>query len=231
MKKHIITLILKIRATINRVINPVTNRFLLNRSVVPISSKFGFDRGTPIDRYWIESFLEEKKGLINGVCLEVTDNTYTKRFGQDRILKSDVIDIDPSNKLANIHGDLRDLKNVKSDTYDTVILTHVLGLIDEPSKAVSEIYRVLKPGGKLVLTSSCLGPILGETVFWRFTSNSMKYVLTKNFDIKNIEIKTFGNVLTGQAFWIGMSQEELSQKELSFNDHRFPCVVTAIAYK
>lgn len=231
MKNYIIKIILPIRHFVLKKIKPVSGRFLLNRSLSPISSKFGFDRGTPVDRFWIETFLESKKDLINGVCLEITDSTYTKKYGGTKIVKSDVLDINPKNKQANIIGDLRDLKNIKSNTYDTVILTHVLGLIDEPTKAVSEIHRILKDNGKLILTSSCLGPILGETVFWRFTPNSLKFVLGKYFNAKNIEIKTYGNVLSGQAFWIGMSQEELTKEELSFNDFRFPCIVTAVAYK
>ena len=39
----------------------------------PISNVFGFDRGQPIDRYYVENFLSENASLIRGVVLEVAD--------------------------------------------------------------------------------------------------------------------------------------------------------------
>ena len=48
-----------------------------------LSRDFGFDRGTPIDRYYIESFLSTHASDIRGHVLEVADNTYTRRFGGD----------------------------------------------------------------------------------------------------------------------------------------------------
>src|SRR5258708_1276969 len=36
----------------------------------PISTSFGFDRGTPIDRYYIENFLGRNAGDIRGRVLE-----------------------------------------------------------------------------------------------------------------------------------------------------------------
>src|SRR5439155_18109175 len=45
--------------------------------VAPISANFGFDRGTPIDRYYIERFLEREAGHIRGRVLEVRDSSYS----------------------------------------------------------------------------------------------------------------------------------------------------------
>src|SRR4051794_37443694 len=47
----------------------------------PISTVFGFDRGTPIDRYYIETFLSKNADDIRGRVLEIGDNSYTVRFG------------------------------------------------------------------------------------------------------------------------------------------------------
>jgi len=45
------------------------------RTVQPISRVFGFDRGTPIDRVYIENFLEKNKNLIKGVVCEIAEDT------------------------------------------------------------------------------------------------------------------------------------------------------------
>lgn len=219
-------IIFSIRAWINRKLFPAS-RYKL----APISSKFGFDRGTPIDRYWIEKFLTKNNTYIQGEVLEVTDSAYTARFGKDRVTSSDVLDIDPKNKKANIRGDLRHLSSISDNAYDCVILTHVLGLIDDVQAAASECYRILKPGGVLLFTSSCLGAVLGEQVYWRFTANSIGFLFGRYFNSNQMQIKTFGNALAGQCFWVGMSQEDLNSGDLDFNDPRFPCIVTMRAIK
>jgi len=236
MKKELISLVKKVRAIVTRVIKPKEGYFLFKfpkRSLKPISTKFGFDRGKPIDRYYIESFLEENKEYIEGVCLEITDNAYTKEFGDERVIKSDVLDIDRTNKQANIYGDLRNLKSIiAKNTYDCIILTHVLGMIDDYETAIREISRILKPGGVLLFTSSCFSPTYEvESNFWRFTPASTKYVFSKYFSDANLEVKSYGNALAGQAFWLGFAQEELSNRELEYNDPHFPCIVAARAVK
>ncbi len=228
-----ITLILKIRAWLNRQVFKKSKRYFVPvRSLKPISRKFGFDRGVPIDRYWIESFLQANSHHIKGHVLEITDSKYTSKFGKGVIL-SDVLDIDKKNKKANIHGDLRNLKGiVKDNTYDCVILTHVLGLIDDCEAAISECYRILKPGGVVLFTSSCLGfGTPKEKIYWRFTRNSIRYLLEKYFNEKKTSVFTYGNVLAGQFFWVGMAQEDLSVAELEFNDPNYPCIVTAVSKK
>lgn len=228
MKHALFTL----RAVIMRIIRPNSTYWLATRSLEPISMKFGFDRGTPIDRFWIEQFLQKNGRDIAGKCLEVTDNDYTKRFGGTQVTVSDVLDINRKNPKATIYGDLRKLTSVKSNQYDCVILTHVLGIIDDYEAAVSELYRILKPGGVLLLTVSALSPTRDlELNYWRFTMASAAYLLSKFFKKKNVHVGSYGNVFAGQCFWVGMAQEELTREELEYNDPRFQCVVTVRAVK
>lgn len=195
--------------------------------LTPLSHRFGFDRGTPIDRYWIENFLTEHRSLITGRCLEITDNTYTRRFGT-KVIAADVLDINDKNKKANIIGDLRNLKNIKDNTYDCIILTHVLGLVDDLPSAVSAIHRILKPGGNVLVTVSCFSPDFDHLGFWRFTPNGLRFLFDKRF---SVDVRTYGNVLAGQAFWVGMAQEELTTEQLNYVDQRYPCIVAIRATK
>lgn len=211
---------------------PSRNYFLATRSLAPLSTRFGFDRGTPIDRYWIEKFLQANKHYVHGRVLEVTDSAYTRRFGGSKVTHSDVLDINPQNKKANIIDDLRSLKSVKSNTYDCVILTQVLGMIDDIYSAIRQIHRVLKPRGTVLVTSASISPTWREDDnFWRFTPAGLHYAFSKYFPKSNLSVSSYGNVLAGQCFWVGMARQELSPEELDYNDPHFPCVVTLIATK
>ena len=59
--------------------------------LTPISQCFGFDRGLPVDRYYIERFLARHASEIVGRVLEIGDDTYTRRFGGSRVSRSDVL--------------------------------------------------------------------------------------------------------------------------------------------
>jgi hypothetical protein len=75
-------------------------RFGDHRRLSPISRTFGFDRATPVDRYYIERFLAENAGDIRGRVLEIGDNAYTVRFGGARVERSDIMHVDATNPDA-----------------------------------------------------------------------------------------------------------------------------------
>src|SRR3989442_11062277 len=79
--------------------------YLLTKRLRPISTMAGIDRGRPLDRYFIDKFLEANQHLIRGHCLEIKDNAYTVRFGGAKVTQSDVLDINRENKEATIYGD------------------------------------------------------------------------------------------------------------------------------
>lgn len=225
-----------VRAFVMRIIAPRSGYFLFpvpKRRLEPISRKFGYDRGTPVDRFYIERFLDRAEARIRGVCLEVTDNAYTKRYGGNRVTESHVVDIDRNNKSATVHADLRDMrKEIPDDAFDTVIATHTFGVIDDFEAAIRECARILKPGGTLIATVSSLGVAAEpELAYWRFTKASARYIFGKHFDRETLEVSTFGNVLSGQAFWVGLAAEELSKEELARTDERYPIVIGVIATK
>ena len=64
-----------------RVLRPAPFGMLLRRRTT--STQWGFDRGTPLDRHFIEGFLAANRDAIRGRVLEVKDDTYTRRYGTD----------------------------------------------------------------------------------------------------------------------------------------------------
>ncbi|MDO8572385.1 MAG: methyltransferase domain-containing protein [bacterium] len=229
----IINTMRSIRAFVTKNLFPKKGYFLFPaKSLRPISAKFGFDRGTPVDRSYIEQFIRLHAAHIKGVCLEIHDNYYTKKFGGSHVTKSDVLDINADNTQANIYGDLRDIPDILNDTYDCVILTHTLGVIDNHEGAVQELLRILKPGGVILVTVSAMGVAQDPAhCFWRYTPAGLKYLFKKYLPDGNIETTSYGNVLSGQAFWVGLAAEELSAEELSYNDPRYAIVSAGVIQK
>lgn len=228
-----ISFIRKIRARLMRVIKSKDKYVLFSstRSLYPISEKFGYDRGSPIDRYYIEKFLSENADYIRGVGMEIVDDTYLKRFGGKKVTKRVVLDLNDSNPKATIVGNLKNLTMVKDETFDCIVLTQTLGMIDDYDAAVSECYRILKKGGTLLYTGSLLSPVRDFPTFWRFTPLSIEMILSRYFEPKNVRTHSYGNILSAQAYLVGLAREELLDEELDHNDPHFPIIVTGIATK
>jgi SAM-dependent methyltransferase len=228
-----LNLIRKIRAKIMLILKPRSGYFMFEdkvRNLKPISSKSGFDRGTPIDRYYIDKFLTEYKDVVRGRCLEIHDDFYVRKFGGSNVTQSDVLDIDTTNRLANIYGDLKNVSSIQDNTYDCLMITHTLGLIDDYDAAIREMHRILKPGGSLVIVVTIAGST-GKYDHWRFTENSLRYAFGKYFKQDAMLIKTYGNVLVGQAHWIGLATEELTLEELDYHDPQFAIMAAMVARK
>ena len=231
MRVNIIIIAKKIRALFLKMLYPSERYFLAIRNLKPLSTKYGFDRGTPIDRYYIEKFMTSNKHYIKGMCLEVADNNYTVTFGKNKVRQSDIISNDKKNKYANILGDLQNLTElISNNKYDCVIMPQTLGMIPDYNSAIKEVYRILKKGGVLLLTTAFISPFFQDNYsYWRFTPAGLELCIKKVFS--NYEINSFGNVLTSQCFWVGMAQEELTKAELTFNDPRYPLIVAVKAVK
>ena len=71
--------------------------------IMPISDVDGYDRGKPIDRYYIERALAGHLELVHGRVLEVTGRVYTRLFGAEKVVCSEVLDIDPINTGRDHH--------------------------------------------------------------------------------------------------------------------------------
>lgn len=231
---QIMSLLHPVRAVVIRSLWPGW-RYLNTRELRPISTRYGFDRGVPIDRYYIEGFLRDNQKHIHGTCLEIDNNDYTVRFGGTRVRESDVLDIIP-NKNATILGDLRDLSGVVEDnTYDTIILTHTLNIIDDYQACLRECRRILRPGGTLLMTMPTVSPTTSdgnhETNLWRFTVPGARYTLGKIFGESHVIVEGLGNRQATESFWMGYAQEDLDPKILIPNDERCPLVVGILATK
>lgn len=205
------------------------------RRSAPFSLSFGYDRGGPVDRYYIENFLADHASLIRGRVLEIGDNAYTLRYGGDRVVVSDVFHVDPAHPGATFGGDLSHADHVPSDLFDCIILTQTLHLIYDFHAALRHCHRMLKPGGVLLMTvpgvSSIDAGAWGESWYWSFTANAVTRMLGAWFDPEEVQVQSLGNVLTATAFLYGLGRPELRQEELDAADNHYPVIITARAVK
>jgi SAM-dependent methyltransferase len=206
-----------------------------SRRLVPVSRTFGFDRGTPVDRYYIERFLAENARDIRGRVLEVGDNTYTSRFGEDRVERSDVLHVDATNPRATFVGDLARPDVLPEAVFDCIILTQTLQFIFDMRGAMATLYRSLTHGGILLLTAPGISPVdsgeWGAIWYWSITAVGARRLLEEQFQSTAIKVETHGNVLAATAFLYGLALEELDLADLNVFDPCFPVTVAARAVK
>jgi SAM-dependent methyltransferase len=214
-----------------------TVNFANLRRLSPISRVFGLDRGLPIDRYYIEGFLAANSPDIRGRVLEIGDDSYTWKFGGDRVTRSDVLHYVPGNPKATIVADLTCAHTIPSNIFDCIIFTQTLQFIYDARATLSHLYRILKPGGVLLATSTVIAKIArregidqwGE--YWRFTAQGAEHLFQEYFPKENRKVEVHGNVLAAIAFLHGLASEELHEEELAYHDPDYEIVITVRALK
>jgi len=203
------------------------------RRTTPLSDWWGRDRGSPIDRYYIEAFLAEHRADIAGRALEIKDTHYLDRFGS-AVTQADVLDIDAADPRATIVADLARGDAIPERTFDVIVITQTLQFIFEVQSAIAHLARILKPGGVLLATVpgiSRIGPQYLADEWWHFTPASCTELFERAFGRGQVEVRSYGNVLAAIAFLTGMALQELSTSELDVVDPFFPVIIAVRAYK
>lgn len=202
----------------------------------PVSRVFGIDRGTPIDRYYIERFLLANSSHIKGRVLEVGDNSYSKKFAGGTVDSYEVFHAIAGNKSATIVGDLADPDSLPENLVDCFICTQTFNFIFDVQKAIAGAHRLLKPGGVLLTTVGGISQISRYDMdrwgdYWRFTTASIDRLFSPVFP-GGVEIETYGNVLAATAFLQGVAVEDLPDSALlDERDEDYQLIITVVARK
>jgi SAM-dependent methyltransferase len=211
-------------------------RFGSLRRVKPISREWGFDRGRPVDRHYIEGFLAAHAADIRGRVLEVAGNRYTRMFGGDRVERSDVLHVAEGGPNVTIVADLARGDSIPSGTFDCVIVTQTLQCIYDVKAAIGTLHRILKPGGVVLATVPGISKVSREDMdrwgyHWSFTTCSARHLFEEFFEPGDVEVEAHGNVLSAIAFLHGLADRELEPYELEFNDPDYEVVIGVRARK
>lgn len=134
---------------------------------------------------------------IRGTWLDIGagDQPYRKYFaGADQYLTTNTKihyhadEIEYIDKYTTFWIEDGKMLPVDDNSMDGVACFQVLSVIDMPTTFFKEIYRVLKPGGKLVLTTDFLYPAWSEVDRYRHTEFSLRQLAERTgFEVENIE--------------------------------------------
>jgi Methyltransferase domain len=151
-----------------------------------------------VDRRYIEAFLNARRDAIHGRVLEVQDNTYTTRFGADRVAESVVVDIDARNPRATLIADIQQVGSLRQASYDCIILTQTLHLLRRPHYCIDNCLGALRRRGVLLATAPSLSrvsPTYPQGDFWRFTPAGIGELFTRRWR-GALSVHAFGSLRT-----------------------------------
>lgn len=181
----------------------------------PVSRRFAMDRGTPIDRHYIESFLRRHADLIRGDVMEIGGARYAREFGRTPRSIA-VLHATPGNSEATLVADLSDPDTLPVATIDCLICTQTLNFIFDVGRAVEGIARLVRPGGVALVTVAGISQISRYDMerwgdYWRFTDAALRRLFAQRFDA---QIETHGNVAASVAFLEGIAVEDLPDRAI-----------------
>ena len=204
-------------------------------SVYPVSDYYGDDRGTPVDRFYIDGFIADNRRLIKGRVLEVAEDTYSRRFGSD-VASFDVLHYETGAPGATLIGDLSTPATLPEGRFDCFICTQTIHVIYNYMDAIRGAAQMLAPGGALLCTLSGIAQISRYDMdrwgdYWRFTTLSAQRSFGEVFGLDNVTVDYGGNCYAAINFLRGIALEELDKKKLTVKDPNYPIVISIIATK
>jgi SAM-dependent methyltransferase len=202
----------------------------------PVHRRYGLRTGRPVDRFYIERFLERHAGDIRGRTLEVLDAVYTRRFGGDAVERFDVLDLNPDNIAATVRGDLQTGDGVPLGAFDCFVCTQTISITYDFAGSLDTAYAALAPGGVLLLTVPGISHQAepdGELYpdHWRFTWRAIDRLLSERFGADNVDVHAEGTVAACAAFLYGIPAAEVDPAHLDPHDPDYEMVICARAVK
>ncbi len=161
-------------------------------------------RGRPDSpgRFYIDQFLRRYAAECRGRFLEFGDPRYRPTFAPAMVTQYDVLNIVPGPNVT-IVGDIQSCSQIPDNTYDVIVCTQVLEHVPNPFLASSELIRILKPGGRLLLTVPAAYPYHAvPRDYWRFTRDSLHLLFGEH--LHDIQIEPWGNrvsVIASYWYW------------------------------
>ena len=218
------------RALVARATHPV--RWGSLRRLTPIGAGSGAQRGTPIDRYYVDRFVQQRAGLVRGRVLEAETYELARRHGRE-VEHVDVLDVDAYNDDATLLADLGDAGSLPEAAFDCVLLDQVLARVANVDVAVSNAWRSVAVGGALLLSVPTIRAVDGDSGrdAWRMLPAGLQSTVEARCPGGDVEVEGFGNVLAATALLMGVAAEELSPSELEHRDPEHPVVACACVVK
>jgi hypothetical protein len=201
------------------------------RRVTPFSSCFGFDRGTPVDRYYLERFLDAHRASIAGDVLEIQMVAYAGRFGH-QVRRADSVDLNPAVRPTFLCDLAHSESVLPSEAYDCFLLPNTLCVLQDLEGCLRHALRVIKPGGVILASTAGFVPLAPDCPdYWHLSAAGWREITERVWAGCEVTVESHGNCLTAVAAMLGLALEELTPAELEVMDPRYPVLVTVVCRK
>jgi SAM-dependent methyltransferase len=195
----------------------------------PLCPMFGYSRGTPIDRYYLNDFVVSIKDTVVGRTLEIGGRSGNRAlYGFHRTTDYLTMDADP-NAEVDIIADAHDRLACPARSFDSIVIINVLEHCARPWEVVENMHTWLTPSGKvfcLVPTAQRVHSIPKD--YWRMLPDALESLFHR---YQILQLRGYGNLQTSSASLLGIAAEELEPKALSYRDSRYPVVTCIVAQK
>lgn len=193
---------------------------------MPVSRGFGVDRGTAIDRYWIEPFLAGYASNAGGEVIESGDTAYSTRYFPR--MTSHEMEIERQTKPNGVVCDLEAGNPAICGRFDVMIATQLFNFLFDVRAALAHSAELLRPGGLLVGSVAAITQISRYDAdrwghYYSFTEQSWRRLLGEAF--AEVHVETRGNVDTACAFLNGLCAEEIEPALLAEHDCDYPVTI------
>lgn len=201
----------------------------------PISRVFGVDRGKPVDRHYIEQFLQAERELIAGDVMEIAEARYTRQFGAGTV-RSSVLSFAGESSPGVIVGDLTRPESLPAAAVDTFICTQTLNFIYDVRKAVEGLHTVLRPGGHALVTVAGICQVSRYDAdrwgdHWRFMPGGIERMFQEVFGAEQVSTTVYGNSYAATCLLKGFATEECDTALLDRPDRDYPVVIAIKALR
>jgi len=158
--------------------------------------------------YIIQHFISKNNSILDYGC---GNSPYREMFNDknSKYVTADIVE----NILAEVHLDSKGQVPLDNNSFDTIISTQVLEHVDNPNLYLSEVKRLLKKDGTLILSTH--GYWLYHTTpndYWRWTSAGLKKILSEN----GFDIIYFNGIMNRSSVGLQLFQDGLLFKLPSF---------------
>ena len=94
----------------------------------------------------------------------------------------------PGNQHADLHGDI-DAIPVEDASFDVVLCLQVLEHVPDPAAAVRELHRVVRPGGRVLLSTHGIYPFHpNPDDLWRWTHQGLERLFLTNAEWASVTV-------------------------------------------
>lgn len=198
------------------------------RRHIPLCPNYGYTRGTPIDRFYLDQFVQGIRQEVVGVTLEIGGRQQNReQYGFQQATEYHTLDSDPRSG-ADIIGDAHDSGSCAENCFDSIILFNVLEHCAKPWIVTENIYRWLRAGGKVFCMVPNVQRVHHDPVdCWRILPDAFQTL----FERFCTRVTTYGSLLTSISALSGIASEELTWPELTHVDPQYPVATCVVAVK